>query len=362
MNCQQTRLAVAESYLRDAVAPNATLLDQDPETLKTALEGLGSHHLLGLKLPEPWGTGDPQMAWEIQEATARYSGALAFLQTQHQSAGSAISRSQNQALKAEYLPHLATGNRLLGIGFSHLRRPGNPLVKALPIPGGFLLSGTVPWVTGFEIFSEVILAAELPDRRAVYGIIPLRNCQENGGGMTWGPPMSLAAMQSTQTVSGVLEQWFLPEERVLFIQPALGIHESDRKNVLNNSALILGCARAGLDIIEAIAQKKPLPFISTAYNALNRELITCRQQIQQLMFHQSREELDTWYSQALPLRVQGIDLAYRSAQGAVTVASGASNLADSQAGRVYREALVFGVSGQTSAVMEATLAQLMRSP
>ncbi|HEY9836330.1 MAG TPA: hypothetical protein V6D27_05485, partial [Vampirovibrionales bacterium] len=71
---------------------------------------------------------------------------------------------------------------------------------------------------------------------------------------------------------------------------------------------------------------------------------------------------DIWYSQALPLRVQAIDLAYRVAQGAITVCSGASNLAESQAGRVYREALVFGVSGQTSAVMEATLAQLMRSP
>ncbi len=362
MNCQQTLLEMAESYLRDAVAPNATILDQDPDALKTALQGLGSHHLLGLKLPEPWGTVDPRTAWEIQEAIARYSGALGFLQTQHQSAGSAISRSPNQALKAEYLPQLATGNRLLGIGFSHLRRQGAPLVKALPINGGFLLSGTVPWVTGFGVFSEVVLGAKLPDRRVVYGIIPLVNCQEDEGKITWNQPMSLAAMQSTQTVSGVLEQWFLPEERVLFMQPAGWIHESDRKNVLNNSALILGCARAGLDIIEAIAQKKTLPFISAAYHTLNRELMICRQNIQQLMFNQSREELDIWYSQALPLRVQAIDLAYRVAQGAITVCSGASNLAESQAGRVYREALVFGVSGQTSAVMEATLAQLMRSP
>lgn len=362
MNCQQTLLGVVESYLRDAVAPNATILDRDPDALKTALQGLGSRHLLGLKLPEPWGKVDPEMAWEIQEAIARYSGALAFLQTQHQSAGSAISRSQNQALKAEYLPHLATGNRLLGIGFSHLRRQGHPLVKALPIKGGFLLSGTVPWVTGFGLFSEVVLGAELPDGMAVYGIIPLVNCQENGGKITWNAPMSLAAMQSTQTVSGVLEEWFLPEERVLFMQPAGWIHQSDRKTVLNNSALILGCARAGLDIIEAIAQKKPLPFISAAFDSLNHELNTCRQQIQQLMFRQSREELDSWYSQALPLRVQAIDLAYRTAQAAITVSSGASNLGESQAGRVYREALVFGVSGQTSAVMEATLAQLMRSP
>ncbi|MCT7970543.1 acyl-CoA dehydrogenase family protein [Laspinema olomoucense] len=362
MNSQQTLLAVAESYLQDVVAPNAAILDQDPDALKTALKGLGSRHLLGLKLPEPWGTVDPQTAWEIQEAIARYSGALGFLQTQHQSAGSAISRSHNQALKAEYLPHLATGKRLLGIGFSHLRRQGNPLVKALPIPGGFLLSGTVPWVTGFGIFHEVVLGAELPDHRAVYGIIPLVNCQKSGGQITWNAPMSLAAMQSTQTVSGILEQWFLPEEKLLFMQPARWIHESDRKTVLNNTCLLLGCARAGLDIIAAIAQKKPLPGIAAAFNALDRQVITCRQNIQQLMFHQSQEELDTWYSQALLLRVQAIDLAYKTAQGAITVSSGASNLGESQAGRVYREALVFGVSGQTSAVMEATLAQLMRSP
>ncbi|MBO0349397.1 hypothetical protein J0895_09820 [Phormidium pseudopriestleyi FRX01] len=37
---------MAESYLRDAVAPNATILDRDTDALKTALQGLGSRHLV----------------------------------------------------------------------------------------------------------------------------------------------------------------------------------------------------------------------------------------------------------------------------------------------------------------------------
>ncbi len=362
MNCKNSLLKVAESYLRDFVAPNATALDQDTDVLEAALKGLGSRHLLGLKLPGPWGGQDPEIAWEIQEAVARYSGALAFLQTQHQSAGSAIARSQNEALKAEYLPNLATGNRLLGIGFSHLRRAGSPLVKALPIEGGFCLCGTLPWVTGFGLFSELVIGAELPDGGAIYGIIPFVNIQDNGGKITWNAPMLLEAMQSTRTVSGILEQWVLSKDRVLFIQPPGWIHKSDRQNVLNSSCLILGCARAGLDIIEAIAEKKSLSFIRTTFEALDQELNTCRQEIRQLMSLQSGWELDTWYPQALPLRAQAINLAYRCTQAAITVSSGAANLGGSHPGRVYREALVFGVSGQTSAVMEATLAQLVRSP
>lgn len=50
----------------------------------------------------------------------------------------------------------------------------------------------------------------------------------------------------------------------------------------------------------------------------------------------------------------------RCANAAITVSSGAANYQDHPAQRVYREALVFAVSGQTTAVMEATLAELIR--
>jgi alkylation response protein AidB-like acyl-CoA dehydrogenase len=58
-------------------------------------------------------------------------------------------------------------------------------------------------------------------------------------------------------------------------------------------------------------------------------------------------------------RGRAINLALQCAQGAVIASGGAANIIDHPAGRVYREALQFSVSGQTGAVMENSLGQLL---
>jgi len=65
------------------------------------------------------------------------------------------------------------------------------------------------------------------------------------------------------------------------------------------------------------------------------------------------------FGDRLQLRAWAIDLAVRCAHAAVTVSSGAANYSDHPAQRVYREAMVYTVFGQTTPVMEATLARLI---
>ena len=65
------------------------------------------------------------------------------------------------------------------------------------------------------------------------------------------------------------------------------------------------------------------------------------------------------YESKLKLRSQATNLAQRCSQAAVIVSSGAANYLNNSAGRVYREALLFSVSGQTIDVMEMTLKQLL---
>jgi hypothetical protein len=168
--------------------------------------------------------------------------------------------------------------------------------------------------------------------------------------------MQLGAMASTNTVTATLADWFLSEERVVFIKPAGAIHENDKKNVLHHGFFALGCARAGLDILEAVYHTKQLPFISKAFESLEGEVTRCETAMMQALPPDSQ----TW-EQRLQLRAWAINLAQRCASAAVTVSSGAANYKHHAAQRVYREALVFTVSGQTTAVMEATLAQLLRS-
>ncbi|MDY7014961.1 MAG: acyl-CoA dehydrogenase family protein [Cyanobacteriota bacterium] len=347
-------LAIAESYLREQVAPQAAAIDENPEALRVALQGLGDRALLALRtrdLPQ-----SQENFYRFQELVARYSGALAFLQTQHQSAGSLLARSTNDPLKQELLPHMATGKVLVGVGFSQLRRPGEPLMKATAVEGGYRLDGTVPWVTGYGFFDFFIMGATLPTGEAIYGSVPLRDMnQPSGGSLRFSEPMQLLAMGSTRTVSARVEGWFLAGDRVVALQTRDLLQEKDRENVLHHSFFALGCARAGISILQDVARQKPLPFLSRAERSLDRELEDCRHLIYQALRAQPGN-----FEQRLQLRARAIDLAGRCARAAVTASSGAANLKPHPAERVYRESLMFAVSGQTPAVMEATLEQFLR--
>jgi alkylation response protein AidB-like acyl-CoA dehydrogenase len=362
---QQTLLDLAKSYLRESVAPKASEIDHNPEVLRDALKGMGDRSLLALRVPNVWGgAGVSEETYRrFQQLVPRYSGALAFLQTQHQSAADMLTNSENESLKRQYLPYMSTGQVLVGVGFSQLRRPGEPLVKATPVKGGYQLHGEVPWVTGFGFFQDFIVGAMLPDGRAVYGIVPCMDTLQADQGalakytdglIAFSEPMQLAAMASANTVTATLSYWFLPEERVIFIKPAGAIHESDKKNVLHHGFFALGCARAGLDILEAAYHTKQLPFIKLAFESLNEEVTRCDAAMMQALSPESQS-----WEERLQLRAWAINLALRCAHAAVTVSSGAANYTHHPAQRVYREALVFTVSGQTTAVMEATLDRLV---
>lgn len=354
MDDHQHLLNIAKCYLQQSVSPYAALIDSDPDTLKKAIIGLGELNLLALRVESRWGGMDvnQDIFHAFQELVARYSGALAFLQTQHQSAAAMLVQSQNQLLRQEYLPHLGNGNILVGVAFSHLRRRDNPVI-AVPCTGGYQLEGYVPWVTGFGLFQEFLVAAVLPDGGAVFGLVPFGETQDSVGAIKFSQPMALAAMTSTNTVTATLTSWFLPQERVVSIKPSGWIHENDKKNILNSTGLVLGCATAGLDIIQAAYSTKPLSFIAQTFEKLDRELADCRTAIRHAQ--QNHESFD----KKLQLRAGAINLAVRCASAAVTVSSGAANYKHHAAQRVYREALVFTVSGQTTAIMQATLARLV---
>jgi hypothetical protein len=164
--------------------------------------------------------------------------------------------------------------------------------------------------------------------------------------------MELAVMTASNTVSATVENWFLNDSEVVFIKPSDAIHRSDQKNVLHHGFYALGCARAGLDILETAAEKKGLSFLAESYQTLEQE----HRSLADAMFL-ALPPTDTSFEYRLKLRVQAIHLAQRCAQAAVIASSGAANAKTHPAQRVYREALLFSVSGQTRAVMEASLNQ-----
>ncbi len=352
-------LEICESYLQKSVAPLANEIDLNSDSLKSALEGLGKLGLLAVQIPEALGGLGVNDPWQsFTELLAKYSGALAFLQIQHRSAANILLESTNSALQSEYLPRMNKGEILIAIGFSQLRHQGKVAVKAVPVDGGYYLDGIVPWLTGWGLFHKFIVGAYLPDGQAIFGLVPFTQTTQNSGGiLNFSEPMLLAAMTSTNTVTATFNNWFLSQEEVVTIQPIGWIHQNDQRKVLQSTALTLGCILASINILEITATQKSLSFIDGAVQSFKDEYIRCKQAIRQAQKNTNMKLTDQ-----LELRAWTIELAVRCAHAAVTVSSGAALSQSHAAQRIYREALVFTVTGQTKEVMSATLAKLTCSP
>lgn len=354
MRTAEAALEEAKRFLREEISPRAQEMDTDGEVLRWAVDGLCERELMALKRPIEFGGPDmPEPLFrDYQEEIARASGSLAFLTTQHQSAVAMIGRGENPELAAAYLPYMADGRKLVGIGFSQLRRGGPPMMCAEPADGGYVLDGTVPWITGAGFFGEFLIGASLPDGRAVFGVVPLVDVEDQ---IKVSPPMRLAAMETANTVSAQFSGYFMPDSQTAFIRPPNWIRNNDQINIALQGHFALGCAQAGIDIVRSAASKRGITFLEDAATTLEKELADCKAATAEAQKSVDEETTE----QRLAVRAWAIDLAVRCAHAGVTASSGAANSLAHPAQRVYREALVYTVSAQTTAVMEATMKRLV---
>ena len=350
-----------EAYLKAVVQPIAHQIDTDSDALFESFRGLGRQGWLALKNPTDFGgldlTGTEYQ--QFQSIVARYSGALAFLQTQHQSAASLLLSSENEALKQKYLPGMAVGDICLGVGFSQLRRRPAPLSamaeppqKGIAVEGRYSLTGVFPWVTGAGLFTDFVGAAVLPDGTAVFGIVPL--VSEQTGQLTVGLPMALAGMAATSTVEVRLEDWILEEAQVVGMRPAGWLEGRDRANPLSPLGLIFGCTQAGIDALKVGLKRRGID------HAIAQQL-TLKLAWLQMDLPRVAALSGEAYPQKLALRGRAISLMNTCAQAAMIAASGAANVASHPTQRIYKESLVFSVSGQTTDGAIASLNTLLSS-
>jgi alkylation response protein AidB-like acyl-CoA dehydrogenase len=349
-------LEQALAFLREEVAPRAQDIDQDVEVLRDVLREMCRRGLMALKCPAEYGgpSIDEPGFRRFQEESARSSGSFAFLQTQHQSAVAMLAGSSNDRLKDAYLPLMADGRKLVGIGFSQLRRPGPPMMRAEKYEAGYVLDGEVPWVTGWSFFPEFLAGATLPDGQAMFAVVPLP--VEPLEGVTVSEPMKLAAMETAQTVSVKFSRFFVGDEALAFIRPTGWIRNSDMINIALQGHFAIGLVEAAIDVLRLNATKKPAAFLSETVDRFELELRALRDATAEAQKSADEETTD----ERLSVRAWAIDLAARASHASVAASSGAANSIRHPAQRIYREAIVYTVSAQTAAIMEATLRRLVR--
>lgn len=365
-------LAAAQRVAETVIGPAATESDLAPGPNPDNFRALAEAGLLGMTLPKEYGglgaSGDTQRKYT--QILASYCGVTTFVQAQHHGPTRMIFACPNDALKQALLPDLAAGRKLCAISFAHLRRPGPPTLRAEPVEGGYRLNGKAPWVTGYGIMNQVAFGATLPDGRFVYLWTPFDRAEFPGvfDGLgpadgDWGTlhasaPLALCAMQASATVEITLDHWFIPASHWLQESDRETMRRNDCNGVLNATAMPLGCASASIRILKATAEKRGLPFIHRAAQALENEWNEADAQV---VIWSKKPNADDFFPNAVRVRAWCIELAVRAAHAAVTASSGAANLLTHPAQRLLREAMFYTIQAQTQEVMDATLARLERA-
>lgn len=364
-------LEATRKVAETVIGPAATESDLAPGPNEPNFRALAEAGLLGLTLPKEWGglsaPGDTQREYTV--ILASYCGVTTFVQAQHHGPSRMILGCPNDALKQALLPELASGRKMSGISFAHLRRPGPPVLRAEPVDGGYRLHGKAPWVTGYGIMNQVAFGATLPDGRFVYVWSPFDRADfpelfadvtpPNGD---WGrqhasAPLALCAMNASATVEITLDGWFIPQAHWLHESDRETMRRNDCNGVLNATAMPMGCAAGSLRVLRDVAERKSLPAIHRAAQSFENEWQEARAQV---IEWSRKTEAPDFFPNAVRIRAWCIELAVRAAHAAIAATSGAANLLTHPAQRLLREALFYTVQAQTQEVMEATLGRLER--
>lgn len=233
--------------------------------------------------------------------------ATTFVWLQHHGAVRAASAAAGR-LRAEWLGPLCRGVRRAGLALGGAQ-PGPPLLRATPAPGGYLLDGTSPWVTGWGMIDTLLAAA----RDAQGNIVTALLAAEPAATLSV-EPFRLVAVNASSTGAARFERHFVAAGQVTAVLPHREWLARDAMTLRVNGSLSLGVAGRCCALIGA--------------SPLDRELAACRM------------ELDLATAERMPAaRAAAAELAIRAAAALVAVQGSRAILAGQHAQRLAREAL-----------------------
>ena len=149
-----------------ADAPRSKRAESIPDEHLKALADAGFYGLFAPAAAGGLGLGYPGMCSVVEELS---SGCLAstFVWAQHfRFLGAMLQTSTPAPLREKYLRPAVTGEVKGGVALTGLL-PGPPRLMARPAPGGWLLEGEAPWVSGWGTVDVIVVLARGPDGTVV---------------------------------------------------------------------------------------------------------------------------------------------------------------------------------------------------
>lgn len=229
----------AERLSEGLLWPDAPAVDRAERVPAAHLSALAGAGLFGI---EAAGDLPAEDRWLIIELLAAGCMSTAFVWIQHHTAVRALMATHNVELRDGLLADLLAGRSRAGIAIGGVRPPAPSLIAAAT-HGGWSLTGTVPWVTGWSVIDVVLTGAATEDGREVWALLPAGD----GTGLT-SQRQRLVAADASCTVRLVFDRVFVSDGLVTSIEPAHDL-DPDDPGLRSNASLALGVTRRAAALI-----------------------------------------------------------------------------------------------------------------
>jgi len=337
----------AAQLIDEVIAPLANDVDV-VGVPRSSIDALAAGGFLGSP-----GTAERQR--ELGELIAMADASTWFCWVQHQSPLRGLEEAADATLLRErWLDGLRTGRMLGAVAFAHVRRPGPPNPVAHRVEGGWRITGTLDWVTSWDIADVVMLVVrDASSERYVCCYLPAGRHPEPRAGVRIGEPLRLLAMSGTHTRPIALQAVNVTDDEVASVLDLREWHRVDdiRSKDANPSAF--GLVRGAVAELAALER----PDLAETVEALVSE---CRD-LRRAAYALADVGDEANGGERLRLRAASLDLAVRAATAVVIARSGAAMLRGHSAERRVREAMFLQVQAQTAQSRAAGLARVSRA-
>ncbi len=309
-----------------------------------AIGGFGS-----LTPPELGGSGRGlKHAIQVIEEVSKECVSTGFLVWAQYALQWYLVNSPNTALKTRVLPEVASGTMLGGTGQSNAMKScvgiEEARLKATPVEGGYLINGTLPWVSNIGIDHYFHMGATVAGQSGLLvGLV-----RGDHPGLTLVQNARFIGMDGTNTFACQFKNAFLPEEQVVCHPGAEFSAFASR----TKSAFILLQMGMGLGLIDAcVAMMKRSNrthghvnrFLDVQADALQAELDSARSATYALAEKIEREGSAPYVRDTLALRLAGGELSLKAANAAMLHLGAKGYLVNNAAQRRLREAYFIAI-------------------
>ncbi|MGH2346011.1 MAG: acyl-CoA dehydrogenase family protein [Chloroflexota bacterium] len=346
-------LETATRLGREELAPRAAVTDLGEAPPRENFAALGQAGLLGLSVPARFGglEADAITRLSVLETLSRYCAATPFLFTQHLGV-CASAAAGGSALAPRILPRLATGELLVGIGASQLRRTGAPQMRARKTAGGYIIDGSVPWASGYGVMTHLALGATNEDGLPLFFWVPFKAAP----GITFGEVQDMVVMRSAFTVPVVCRELFVGDD-VLIGDDSGGYWRAQHGGALSGpAAFLLGIGAGCLDGLRIALERTEGPGQRAHLADLERTLDAHRTRFHELTRRfVEGDRGDDVLNALLETRVQVSAFVLRLASIAIAAEGGRAHLRGNPAQRRLREASFFLTGTVNQSMREALI-------